>query len=309
MNREQKSLWLWSGLFLLVLLLSMTFFAVFTVHIMMTLIVILFVRLSRAQFIGVYAGALALTYIVPMSLGIGILGLVAIIPALFFLAPAIVMGTLYKRNAPAKSTVTGGILAMLAQLLLLLIILTLMQVDVFGSLETFMRDSMADTMALLQLELSADIIDVTMQAIKSSVPMFLIGISFYYAVITHWISRALLNRAGHKLPGMPPVREWMLPKSLVWVYLVALLLELVIRPDFDSSLYVLLFNLLPLLRFAFFIQGVSFLAYVAYRKRWSKGLPIVAFVLAILLFPVQQLLSLLGVFDAAFPLRDKFLKR
>jgi uncharacterized protein YybS (DUF2232 family) len=184
-----------------------------------------------------------------------------------------------------------------------------MQVDVFGSLESYMRDSMTNAMKILNVELSQELADQTIQAIKSSVPMFLIGISFYYAVLTHWISRAILNRMGEALPGMPPVREWMLPKSMVWIYLIALLLELVVRPDFDSTMYVLLFNLLPLLRFAFCIQGIAFLAFIAYQKRWSQALPVLVFVVTLLIAPLQHFISLLGVFDVAFPLRQRFLKR
>ncbi|GAB2716998.1 DUF2232 domain-containing protein [Paenibacillus thermoaerophilus] len=309
MNREQRSVWLWSGLFFLMLLLTMTFFAVFTVHVFLIPMVILFVRLSRGRFAAVYAVSLALACLMPMLLGAGALGLAAIIPALFFLGPTVVMGTLYKRRAPAKSVVTGGILAMLGQMLLLLVILTAMQVDVFGSLESYMRDSMTNAMKILNVELSQELVDQTIQAIKSSVPMFLIGISFYYAVLTHWISRAILNRMGEALPGMPPVREWMLPKSMVWIYLIALLLELVVRPDFDSTMYVLLFNLLPLLRFAFCIQGIAFLAFIAYQKRWSQALPVLVFVVTLLIAPLQHFISLLGVFDVAFPLRQRFLKR
>jgi uncharacterized protein YybS (DUF2232 family) len=193
---------------------------------------------------------------------------------------------------------------MLVQMLLLIMGLALFGINVASELESFMR-SWFQTLpeALLPMfpeEMRTDIIDMIIRLI----PTYLLAISFYYVILNHWISRKILNRFGEELPGMPPMREWMLPKSFVWIYLGAMLFSL-ITGNSESVIYTLLINLIPILVFAFSIQAIAFLFYICHLKGWSSIWPIAALILMILLSPLQNLLSLLGVFDVAFPLRDK----
>jgi uncharacterized protein YybS (DUF2232 family) len=96
----------------------------------------------------------------------------------------------------------------------------------------------------------------------------------------------------------------MLPKSFIWIYVIALVLEMFAK-DTKSTVFTLVLNLLPLLSTAFAIQAIAFLFFVAHAKGWNKVLPILGIVLLLVFPPAFFLLSLLGVFDVAFPVRDR----
>ena len=64
----------------------------------------------------------------------------------------------------------------------------------------------------------------------------------------------------------------------------------------------ILWNLIPLLTFAFAVQAISFLFYVVHVKNWNRALPLIGIALA---FVMPGIVSLLGVFDVAFDLRRR----
>jgi uncharacterized protein YybS (DUF2232 family) len=136
-------------------------------------------------------------------------------------------------------------------------------------------------------------------------PYFLILFSCYYAIVTYWISRKLLTGMGEQLPRLAPMKSWMLPRSLVWYYFIALLLDLVVTKSPDSAIATVLANLIPILMIAFSIQAIGFLFFMIEHRRWSKGWPIAGMVLMVIFPPIQYILSFLGVFDVAFQLRKR----
>jgi len=81
--------------------------------------------------------------------------------------------------------------------------------------------------------------------------------------------------------------------------------ELFVPVDPDSFVSTIVVNIVPLLMLAFVVQGVSFLFFLgnAKRKMWIPWLGVVA---VILFNPLFMPFSLLGVFDTAFPIRDRF---
>jgi uncharacterized protein YybS (DUF2232 family) len=126
--------------------------------------------------------------------------------------------------------------------------------------------------------------------------------------VSHGISRWLLNKTGEGIPGLRPMREWMLQKSLVWIYLVVFVLDLFVNPASISLISTLLMNAMPLLMLAFAIQAICFLFFVAHTNKWKPILPIVAIILVCFMPPLFIVYSLLGVFDVAFPIRERFKK-
>ena len=135
------------------------------------------------------------------------------------------------------------------------------------------------------------------------IPASMFGYALFVAVITHWLGRLLLQRSEEALPSFPPVHEWMLPKSLVWYYAIAMLLNFLFRFEQGTLLYTVLVNLIPVLTFVFAVQAIAFLFYITHVKKWNKALPVIG----ILTFPLTSpYLSILGVFDVGFGLRKGF---
>src|SRR5690606_24384187 len=123
--------------------------------------------------------------------------------------------------------------------------------------------------------------------------------------------RKALVRSGETLPALKPAKEWMLPRSFVWYYLIAVVLSFFTKPD-GSLLFMVLLNVEPLLKLAFIVQAVGFVFFLASVKGWSSRRPVwitVGSVLVMLILPgFTQLFALLGLFDIAFPLRSRLKK-
>jgi uncharacterized protein YybS (DUF2232 family) len=298
-KRVKESL-LWSGIYILLLLSLISPLNFLTVHFLMIPIVALFVKLQPKQFAIYYAIVLIVIFFLT-----GPFGWVVAVISLFFLAPSVMMGISYKKKASARTALMAGTTTMLAQLLLGLVLITLNGVNIHQAIGGFIRDSLDQAPDIWKAGLTDEVLDHAIQMMLTMIPSYLIFLSLYYVVITHWIGRRILIKTGEQIPGLRPIKEWMLPKSLVWYYLAALIVNLFVPADSDSIWSMILWNLIPLLMFTFAIQAISFLFYLADAKGWNKTLPIIG----IVLFPLlPNLLSLLGVFDVSFDIRKRLKK-
>ena len=310
MNRQPI---FWSLVHAVLLLMFFSPFVILTFSFMMVPVVMLFVKSNLRKFVVYYILSLLMVYIVALALGAGSIGLVAAAISLFFLAPSVAMGILYKRKVPARNVLTGGAIALLGELLLLLVILALSGVQVMEEIRQFIRDSLETVPPDLRQMIPDELMEQVIQVMTQLLPLYLIGFSLFYSFVTHGVSRRLLIRSGEHVPGLKPVRQWMLPKSLIWYFLVALIASYVIPGTTDSILFMILLNLIPLLVIVFTVQSFAFLFFLADLKGWSRAVPVIAVILLvpfmILLPGLMHLFSLLGLLDVAFPIRDRLKKQ
>lgn len=307
-----KQALLWSLILVVLLLLIFTPLALVAISLAMIPAVFLFVKLDTKQFVLYYVVSLLVVYGLTAMFGAGILGTVAAIYSLFLLIPSIVMGIMYKRKAAARSVITGGTVALLAQMLLFLLLLTIFGVSVTDEMREFVKSSLQTVPAELTQMLPENLADQVIEMMIQLLPLYLIGMSVYYSVVTHWLARKALVRSGEDIPGMRQAKEWMLPKSFVWYYLIALVLSFIFTEANGSMIAMVLLNVIPLLMFAFAIQAFGFFFYVADARKWSRAAPVAIVVVSVLMMPFlpgfMQLLTLLGLFDVAFPIRGRLKK-
>ncbi len=303
MFRGNNAIRAWSAVYLLLLFtLVLPLLNVLTISFIMIPAVILYVKLDKASFILYYAGIHAIILLlISLLFGDLLLGTLPIMMSLFFLAPAIVIGHLYQKKTAAGTVLTAGVLTLLGELLLCLVILTVSGTNFNESFTQSIRDSLA-LMPELSLLVPGDI-DQIIQLTLQMMPLFLIAFSLYYIIVTHAISRKILNKQGGGLPGLGPIKDWRLPKAFVWCYFVAVILSFFTDPEVDSGLFVILLNLLPLLTFALAVQAVSFLFFLADAKRWNKTLPVIGIIMC---FFMSNILSILGIIDLVFDIRKRF---
>ena len=301
---------LWSIIYAALLLLCFSKLALVTISLLMIPVVLMFVKLDTGKFVVAYGLTLIAVYAVLALFGAGMLGSIAVIYSLFFLAPSVAMGSLYKKKAPAKTVLTGGTVAFLAQILLFLLLLTLLGVRVTDEMREFVRGSLETTLpAEWRQALPEDLIAQTVEMVVQLLPVYLIGISLYFTVVTHWLSRKLLIRSGEQVPALKPAKDWMLPKSFVWIYLVALVLSFMFTKPDGSLMYMIQLNVLPLVSLAFIVQAVGFCFFAASVKGWSKKTPVIVTIVCVFLMLVipgaYRLFTLLGLFDVVFPIRNR----
>ncbi|WP_429312304.1 DUF2232 domain-containing protein [Paenibacillus mucilaginosus] len=299
----------WSIAYILILLSTMLpLVNLLTIALVMIPVLVMYVRMSTKPFVAHYAISLAVVYLITSLWLAPWLGVFLVALSVFFLPPVIQMGNLYKKRATARTVLTAGVVTLLAELLLSFVVIHLMGLNPVGRMKQFMIESVETLPPQLQGLMGIDV-DELVQIMVQLLPLYMIGFSLFYIIVTHWLARKALVRMGESLPAFRAVKDWMLPRSFIWLYLIGLLLEMFVR-DSRSVVFSVILNLLPLLMMAFSVQAIAFLFYVAHIKGWNKTLPI-AGIIILLMFPVPAyfLFSLLGVFDVAFPLRDRLTAR
>jgi uncharacterized protein YybS (DUF2232 family) len=233
---------------------------------------------------------------------LGATGLFTLMVTLFFLVPALMMGRLYKQKKPAIAVLTAGILTMLIEFLFIYGISASFGLNMTHVLVTAVEETI-NTLPSTYKEILPEGYSQNIAAVVVKlIPLYMIVSSFYFVSLSHTLTRRWMGKQGIVLPKLNPIREWMLPKSLVFYYLISLVIDMFVAPDPESTLAMILMNLIPLLNIAFCIQAFSFICFVAHKKKWNKFIVFIGLVLVIFFPP----LSLLGVFDTAFPIRQRF---
>lgn len=289
----------WSIAYLLLLLSLSTPLLLITTFFMIIPAIVLFTTLNTKQFI---------LHLLPVLLIVGLITPMYILIAAYFLIPALVMGRWYKKRASAVSTLVAGLIAILAEFLLILLISTAFLkfnlydyvYDVLQTYTDWLASMGASNPLLSEIAISSDQIGQMSWLTIQAIPMTLILSAFVIAVITHSIVRPILNSMGYAVPKMRPAREWRLARSFIWYYLLGVVLSLLFGGGDSGFMLMVSANLLPLLQIAFKIQTIGFLFFLVYERKWSK---IIALLLAI---PVIALPGfwIIGVVDLAFPLRE-----
>lgn len=300
-NRSWQGI-IWSAVLIVSLLSLMTPFIIFTCSFLMVPVLMLYVKSSTKRFVVSYVLSLLVVYILTQWIGLYLITI-----SLFMLPPVLIMGNLYKRKAAARSVLTAGMVTIIAESLLSLLVGFAVGLNPVAKFKQFMIDSIATMPQSIQEILPKDQ-DWYVGFIVQVIPLYLICVALFLALVTHGVTRWFLNKTGEGIPGLRPMREWMLQKSLVWIYLVAFVLDLFTTPDSSSLISTLLMNAMPLLMLIFAVQAIGFLFYVAHANKWKPILPIVGIIILVFMPPLFLVYSLLGVFDVAFPIRERFKK-
>lgn len=295
MSTSLKSMIIWGVFYLLMLLSLVTPLGLITIHLMMIPLLLLFVMLDWKRFVLMYAVIVAILILV---LGSG--GVFLALTSMFFLAPSVAMGIQYRKGSTSGTAVTTGIIVLIAVMLLLLLFSSALGANITEEFSKLLKSD-PNFMAMINtIVQSEDQVDSFIEIMNSMIPMMMIMIAVYYTMITHWLGRKLLSRLWKPVPKLKQMKEWMLPRSMVWYYLIVLVLEMVLEINTGSVISVIVLNSLPLLTYAFALQAVGFLFFVTDLKGWNRVLPIVAIILSPF---IPSLLAWLGVIDVAFNLR------
>ncbi|WP_150272656.1 DUF2232 domain-containing protein [Paenibacillus tepidiphilus] len=289
----------WSIVYLLLLLSLSTPLLIITTLFMFIPAVVLFTTLNTKQFI---------VHLVPVLLIVALISPVYVLLAVYFLIPALVMGRWYKKRASAMSTILAGMIAILGEYLLILLLGTVL----FNfDLSTYVNDMMHTALAPLNdlstanplmsdLGFTSEDVSTISYLTVQIIPMTLIVSAFLLSVITHSVVRPILNSMEYAVPKLKPAREWRLPRSLIWYYLIGVVITLLFGGLESGFMSMITANLLPLLRIVFKIQAIGFLFFLVYERKWSKAVALLLSI-PVILFPG---LWIIGVIDLAMPLRQ-----
>ncbi|MCM3702600.1 DUF2232 domain-containing protein [Paenibacillus macerans] len=290
----------WSAVYLLLLLSLATPLIVITTFFLMVPGVLLYTTLSTRAFIA----HMAVVWLIAAL----VFGPLILLQAVIFIIPAIVMGYLYKKRSPAFRIVMSGTGVLLLEFILVLLISTVFfNFNLATAIEDMINAAVAPLQDVADSPMSGGLVwspELSQQFSSLTVrmvPFTMIVCSLLMAAVAHAVSRPTLASLGHAVPKLAPIRDWKLPRSLIWYYLIGLLIQLfsggVIQNGFLGTIVL---NLMPLLQFLFMVQTASFFFFVAYHRKWNPVFPVLL-VVALLFIPP---LRIVGILDIAFPLRD-----
>ncbi|MGO4889040.1 YybS family protein [Anaerobacillus sp. MEB173] len=240
-----------------------------------------------------------------------IIGGVIVLPLTFlFGTGGIVVGELYRRKKNAFTVLLGGSLTYMANLILYFAgSIVLFDIHPIRAIQEMMLQSVqtAENMLIGIGQENTDQLEsfiTLIERIDDLTPSMIILTGVTFALIIQLIAKIVVTRLGHDVEGFKPFRNWMFPKSFLWYYLIVTLF-VIFGVEEGTSLYLIVWNLFPILELIMTIQGLSLIFFYCHHKQIAKALPI-SIVIAGFIFPfVLYLVRILGIIDLGFDLRKR----
>lgn len=225
----------------------------------------------------------------------------------------IVMGYFYKKKQTSGALIGGTIAFLISFVVMYAASAAFFQIDPIkeatGSMdETIeMARSMMAAIGQEANEAAINQIEEQMKYIGYLIPSVLVSVSFIFALLSHAATIPVLKRLKIQVVPLKPFREWKLPTSIVWYYLIVSFL-LFFDLENDSFLFIAVLNLMFVLQVLLVVQGFSFIFFYSYVKKYSKALPVAAIILSLILPIMMYIVRILGIIDLAFNLRGRVKK-
>ncbi|PLR67707.1 YybS family protein [Bacillus sp. UMB0893] len=225
----------------------------------------------------------------------------------------IVMGYFYKKKQTSGALIGGTIAFLISFVVMYAASAAFFQIDPIkeatGSMdETIeMARSMMAAIGQEANEAAINQIEEQMKYIGYLIPSVLVSVSFIFALLSHAATIPVLKRLKIQVVPLKPFREWKLPTSIVWYYLIVSFL-LFFDLENDSFLFIAVLNLMFVLQVLLVVQGFSFIFFYSYVKKYSKALPVAAIILSLILPILMYIVRILGIIDLAFNLRGRVKK-
>ncbi|TYS69437.1 DUF2232 domain-containing protein [Sutcliffiella horikoshii] len=235
--------------------------------------------------------------------------------ALTFSIPAstvgLAMGHLIQKNA-SRYAILGAATGvfLLNYILAYVVAIVLFNIDFIEVLQEMIRESMRASEAIatsLGQENAKEALEVFENALGYTtylLPTMLVLTSFVHAFFSQLITVFILKRLKMKVSPFPPFRELVLPKSLLWYYLIVLILSLM-APEEGTTLFMVVLNLSFILMLLMTVQGFSFIFFFCHLKKISKAIPITLVILSFLITPLVYIIRMIGIIDIGFQLRER----
>lgn len=259
-------------------------------------------RLSNAFVI--FTAALFITVIVsqPMNL----------VKTTMFGLIGIVLGYMYKKQKKPVEILMAGTLAYLIGIMLIYVAsIKFFNIDLMKQMQNMLNESMAQSEKIVttagmpiskeQKELFAQFNDV----LQTLFPSLLVMVSVCFSWITVMISGSVLRKLKHDVIPWTKFKDIQLPKSIVWYYVIFILLSTFIKVEPTSYLHMVFSNLYVIFALLLVLQGLTFIAFIAHRKGFTKGVPIISFIVCMFIPMLFPLVTILGIIDLGISLRSK----
>lgn len=266
--------------------------------------ILLTIRYKLSSAFVIFTAALFITVIVsqPMNL----------VKTTMFGLIGIVLGYMYKKQKKPVEILMAGTLAYLIGIMLIYVAsIKFFNIDLMKQMQNMFNESMTQSEKIVtaagmpiskeQKELFAQFNDV----LQTLFPSLLVMVSVCFSWITVMISGSVLRKLKHDVIPWPKFKDIQLPKSIVWYYVIFILLSTFIKVEPTSYLHMVFSNLYVIFTLLLVLQGLTFIAFLAHSKGFTKGVPIISFIACMFIPMLFPLVTILGIIDLGISLRSK----
>ncbi|KAB7634085.1 YybS family protein [Bacillus paranthracis] len=266
--------------------------------------ILLTIRYKLSSAFVIFTAALFITVIVsqPMNL----------VKTTMFGLIGIVLGYMYKKQKKPVEILMAGTLAYLIGIMLIYVAsIKFFNIDLMKQMQNMFNESMTQSEKIVtaagmpiskeQKELFAQFNDV----LQTLFPSLLVMVSVCFSWITVMISSSVLRKIKHGVIPWPKFKDIQLPKSIVWYYVIFILLSTFIKVEPTSYLHMVFSNLYVIFALLLVLQGLTFIAFLAHSKGFTKGVPIISFIACMFIPMLFPLVTILGIIDLGISLRSK----
>lgn len=225
----------------------------------------------------------------------------------------IVMGYFYKKKQTPGALIGGTIAFLISFVVMYAAAVAFFQIDPIKEATSSMDETIEMARSMMAAigqeanEAAINQFEEQMKYIGYLIPSMLVSVSFIFALLSHAATIPVLKRLKIKSVPLKPFREWKLPTSIVWYYLIVSFL-LFFDLEKGSFLFIAVLNLMFVLQVLLVVQGFSFIFFYSYVKNYSKAIPIAAIILSLILPILMYIVRILGIIDLAFNLRGRVKK-
>ena len=254
-----------------------------------------FVFLIASLLLSLIAGSLLA---LPLTLSYGLTG--------------IVIGDCIRKERSKYATFIAGSITFLINLVIQYVIsIVFLNMDIIKESIQLLRESIDQSIKIVTSltekpnEAAIQQVYAAIDLIEILTPTIFVITSFSIVFIIQSVSYPILKRFGVKVVVGEKFRNFKLPKSMIYYFLIALLVNLIFKPENGSYVHLALSNILFILLLLIVVQGLSFIWYFSYQKSLSKAVPILVTIAMFLMPLILYIIWILGIMDLGFDLRKK----
>jgi uncharacterized protein YybS (DUF2232 family) len=250
--------------------------------------------------------AIFIAFIAGSLMGVGLM--------LIYGSVGAVIGYLLQKGKSRTFILIASSLTFMAGLVISYVVMVaFMKIDIIHELTAALNESVKSSEAMLkamgredQVELLKKQNALMLKQIVTLAPSALIFASILSSFITQWICFPIAKRFGVNVQPWGSFRNLVLPKSLLWYYLIALGIMLLFHPQEGTYLYSVLINARYILETFIMLQGLALLFFIFHQKSVAKGLAVLVVILTFMIPIVRYIIMLLGITDLGFDFRKRF---
>jgi uncharacterized protein YybS (DUF2232 family) len=211
---------------------------------------------------------------------------------------------------------TGSLVFLINLIIMYVASIVLFKVDMITEMIDMMRESLNVSADLLKnfgntqdSEKVLEQFNNGLNLIKTLIPTLFVLSSLFIVMIMQLISFPIIKRFGVKVEKWKSFKEISLPKSLLYYFLLTLLVSMLMNPEEGTFWYMAIINMTYILQFMIVLQGYTFIFYYFDKKGFSKAISITIAIVAFLIPIFLYIIGILGIIDLGFDLRKGFNKK